>query len=242
MSLDALRGFDMFWIVGAAEVVHALHKTGNDTVTGFLSTQVSHVQWVGFHFYDMIFPLFVFIAGVSMVFSMDKTVARHGRLGAWLRFGRRCAATCLATVVMIGIWGSVQWLPLWADQLTGGSNPMAKANVQMLVGLGGHRGLFRCAGNQFLLRAAPDVFYFVRRFAVVVRLDVPVGHGVWDALFVCDLPRQRRHFGFLWFVSVVLSRTVSDARACNGTRVELQHRASACCRRSCAAGQSGGGI
>lgn len=55
-------------------------------------------------------------------------------------------ATCLATVVMIGIWGSIQWLPLWADQLTNAQNPAAKANVQMVVGLGAIVGCFIALG------------------------------------------------------------------------------------------------
>ena len=79
MSLDALRGFDMFWIVGAGALVEALGKMNDNSVTRFLSTQLSHVQWEGFHFEDLIFPMFVFISGVSLVFSTDKAMARQGR-------------------------------------------------------------------------------------------------------------------------------------------------------------------
>jgi SHS family sialic acid transporter-like MFS transporter len=39
----------------------------------------------------------------------------------------------LASVALIGTWGSVQWLPLWADQMTGGRVPSAKAMTQILV-------------------------------------------------------------------------------------------------------------
>ncbi|MDB6121234.1 MAG: naiP [Pedosphaera sp.] len=42
----------------------------------------------------------------------------------------------LASVALIGTWGSVQWMPLWADQLVGKSNPGAKANTQMVLALG----------------------------------------------------------------------------------------------------------
>lgn len=41
-----------------------------------------------------------------------------------------------ASVALIGTWGSVQWLPLWADQMVGKANPSAKANTQMLLALG----------------------------------------------------------------------------------------------------------
>jgi predicted acyltransferase len=101
-SLDALRGFDMFWIVGAAALVHALDDMGKNKVTDFLSTQLEHVQWEGVHFYDLIFPLFVFIAGVSMAFSMDKAVAKHGRRGAVIRLGRRGALLVLLGLFYYG--------------------------------------------------------------------------------------------------------------------------------------------
>jgi SHS family sialic acid transporter-like MFS transporter len=38
----------------------------------------------------------------------------------------------LSAVALIGTWGSVQWIPSWADKLTGGTNPGAKADVQMV--------------------------------------------------------------------------------------------------------------
>jgi len=82
MSLDALRGFDMFWIVGGAGIVRVLEKFTGSSVLGGIRAQLSHVEWAGFRFYDLIFPLFVFIAGVSLVFSTRKSVERHGQLGA----------------------------------------------------------------------------------------------------------------------------------------------------------------
>ena len=49
-------------------------------------------------------------------------------------------AIAFASIALIGTWGSVQWLPLWADQLTGGTMPHAKANTQILSGLGAITG------------------------------------------------------------------------------------------------------
>lgn len=79
MSLDALRGFDMFWILGADSLIYALHQWAGNPVTGWLATQFDHAEWAGFHFYDLIFPLFVFMMGVSTVFSLEKLVAREGK-------------------------------------------------------------------------------------------------------------------------------------------------------------------
>src|SRR5437762_2221728 len=76
LSVDALRGFDMFWIVGAEEVVHALAAASPNEVTNFLKEQFTHKKWEGVVFYDLIFPLFVFIVGVSLVFSLTKMIER----------------------------------------------------------------------------------------------------------------------------------------------------------------------
>jgi predicted acyltransferase len=115
MSLDALRGFDMFWIVGAGSLVHALSKMGENSVTKFLSTQLEHADWEGFHFYDLIFPMFVFIAGVSMTFSMDKALARQGQRGALTRLARRCVL-----LVLLGLFYYGGLSTPWPDiRLTG---------------------------------------------------------------------------------------------------------------------------
>ena len=74
MSVDALRGFDMFWIIGADSLVYALHRMSPSGPTSFLADELEHAEWEGFHFYDLIFPLFVFIVGVSLVFSLTKTI------------------------------------------------------------------------------------------------------------------------------------------------------------------------
>src|ERR1019366_2818514 len=89
MSVDALRGFDMFWIVGADSLVAALHRMSQTRPTTFLADQLEHAEWEGFHFYDLIFPLFVFIMGVSLVFSLTKIIEREGRAAAVKRVLKR---------------------------------------------------------------------------------------------------------------------------------------------------------
>src|SRR4051812_30913846 len=58
VSLDALRGFDMFWIVGGDRFFRALMKWGDWSFSPVVIEQLDHVAWEGFRFYDMIFPLF----------------------------------------------------------------------------------------------------------------------------------------------------------------------------------------
>lgn len=79
----------MFWIVGGDWIVEALHDANANPVTNFLGNQLQHVEWEGFHFYDLIFPLFVFIIGVSLVFSLSKIIAQEGRSAAVRRVIRR---------------------------------------------------------------------------------------------------------------------------------------------------------
>jgi len=76
-SLDALRGFDMFWIMGGEVIFGGLATLTGWPVLKWWATQLEHVQWHGFHFYDMIFPLFLFIAGISFPYSMAKRTANN---------------------------------------------------------------------------------------------------------------------------------------------------------------------
>jgi predicted acyltransferase len=70
ISLDALRGFDMLWIAGGESLMVALAAFTGWPLLQWAAGQMDHVAWEGFRFYDMIFPLFLFIAGISMPFSI----------------------------------------------------------------------------------------------------------------------------------------------------------------------------
>ena len=76
-SLDALRGFDMFWIMGGEGIFVGLATLTGLPIFKWWAEQCEHVPWHGFHFYDMIFPLFLFIAGISFPFSLAKRIANN---------------------------------------------------------------------------------------------------------------------------------------------------------------------
>jgi len=123
MSVDALRGFDMFWIIGADSLVYALNRMSKNKTTGFLAAQLEHAEWQGFHFYDLIFPLFVFIVGVSLVFSLSKTIETAGRGEALKRVFRRGVL-----LFVIGILYSSGFANRWPDiRLMGVLNRIALA-------------------------------------------------------------------------------------------------------------------
>jgi predicted acyltransferase len=76
LSIDTLRGFDMMFIMGFAALVKAtceLFPGGGDC---WLFTQMTHVDWNGFRHHDTIFPLFLFISGMTFPFSMSARLER----------------------------------------------------------------------------------------------------------------------------------------------------------------------
>lgn len=72
LSLDALRGFDMFFIMGGASLFVALATLFPNTFFQGIAHQMHHVEWNGLTHHDTIFPLFLFIAGISFPFSLQK--------------------------------------------------------------------------------------------------------------------------------------------------------------------------
>ncbi len=107
-SVDALRGLNMFWIMGfdGAMVALAQMSEGKGPLVhaagGFLGTQFQHVAWEGLRFYDLIFPLFVFLTGVSIVLSLPRLVEREGMAKAHLRVLRRSLLLYLMGLIAYG--------------------------------------------------------------------------------------------------------------------------------------------
>ena len=99
ISIDALRGFDMFWIAGGEGIVGALNAVSQSTPIQFVAKQLHHVSWQGFVFYDLIFPLFVFLVGMSIVFSLDRIIEKEGLRAAHMRIFRRFALLYLLAVL-----------------------------------------------------------------------------------------------------------------------------------------------
>ncbi len=82
VSLDALRGFDMFWILGADALFTTLAKVCDIAPLRLIAGQLEHKDWAGFAFYDLIFPLFVFMSGASLAFALPKIIEKEGRAAA----------------------------------------------------------------------------------------------------------------------------------------------------------------
>ncbi len=165
ISLDALRGFNMFWIVGASSLVHALKKMSDTGVIKGFSKQLGHVQWEGFNFIDLIFPMFVFISGISLVFSLDKTLERQGKAKALKRLITRSAL-----LILLGIYYSGGLRQPWP-------------NIR-LMGVLQHIG-WACLFGGILYIAAQ------RRAAVLACLCVTVLLGYWAVMEFVPFPDLR---------------------------------------------------
>lgn len=102
MSLDALRGFDMLWIMGGDSIGHAAAHVTAGPLWHAIAEQLDHVAWEGFRFYDLIFPLFVFMAGVSLVFSLGRAREEKGKDAALIRLFRRSLLMYLLGIFYYG--------------------------------------------------------------------------------------------------------------------------------------------
>jgi len=108
VSLDALRGFNFIWILGADGAVIALAdmmrvRGGSLAAAGnVLRAQMTHPYWEGLRFYDLIFPLFIFITGVAITLALPKQVAREGKAKAHLRVAKRALMLYVLGIIYYG--------------------------------------------------------------------------------------------------------------------------------------------
>jgi predicted acyltransferase len=114
LSIDALRGFDMFWIIGGGAIFESLVEVWRHPVTETLRVQLEHVQWEGFHFEDLIFPLFIFVVGAVLPFSLSRRAERgESALRIHLRVVQRAAVLVLLGLILNGLlrfdWPEMRW-------------------------------------------------------------------------------------------------------------------------------------
>jgi predicted acyltransferase len=103
ISVDALRGFDMFWIMGGHPIFMGLDNVFHNRFTGFIKQQFDHVEWLGFNFWDIIMPLFLFLAGVSMVFSFKKRLSQEKSYKAiWIHTIKRVVILWILGMIVQG--------------------------------------------------------------------------------------------------------------------------------------------
>lgn len=107
VSIDALRGADMLWIIGGEGVVLAFCRWMGLADDCWLARQMVHAPWHWREFcqYDTIFPLFLFLAGVSWPFSLAGQ-RKRGRTTAQIlgRIGFRVVALFVLGIFMANLF------------------------------------------------------------------------------------------------------------------------------------------
>jgi predicted acyltransferase len=99
-SIDALRGFDMFWIMGGDALFRAIANAAGAPWSPLVLRQLEHAEWEGFYFYDLIFPLFLFLVGAVLPFSLARQRSVPAALG---RIGRRTLLLVLFGLIYNGL-------------------------------------------------------------------------------------------------------------------------------------------
>ena len=104
VSIDALRGFDMFFLIGGFAIIRAVCEYADAPWAATVLEQLKHTEWHGFHFIDLIFPLFLFLVGASMAFSLVKRRERgHGRRELCLHVVKRSLLLLFLGMVYNGL-------------------------------------------------------------------------------------------------------------------------------------------
>ncbi len=114
LSVDVLRGFDMFWLVGGTGLALAITKLFGQGIQNLLIPQFDHAEWIGFTFYDLIFPLFEFVMGMSVVFSLKKILLHEGKVAAYRRLLTRFVLLFILGIIYYGglsnVWPEIRIL------------------------------------------------------------------------------------------------------------------------------------
>lgn len=171
-SLDALRGFAMFWIIGGGALFQALAKATGTQPFIWLGGQMEHPLWDGFRWWDAIFPTFLFAAGAAIPFSALRRVAAGRTTRAHeLLIGARRAVILILLGLMIGgiLYGK------WGEH-------MRNVRFPSVLGRIGIAWFFALAVSLFFGRRGRFVWFvglLVGYWAAMKLIPVP-GHGAGD--------------------------------------------------------------
>ena len=103
LSLDVLRGFDLFLLVALQPVLCAvLRQLDCEALNNTLLYQLDHARWEGVRAWDMVMPLFLFMSGVTMPYSLLKYRTQNGNLKVWMRVVKRFALLFLLGMLVQG--------------------------------------------------------------------------------------------------------------------------------------------
>jgi predicted acyltransferase len=182
MSLDVLRGLDMFFLTCLSYVFLTLPEVSDNALSVWLAGQCKHPEWAGFTVYDIVFPMFIFIVGVAMPFSFSRRLSLEGGKKELYKH------VFIRTIVLM-VLGLVLW------RTPGGPHPVYgyysvlyrigfsyffAAVIMMNTGIKGQIywafGLFAC--HWLLMRFVPVPGYGIADFGPEGNLDTYIGNHI----------------------------------------------------------------
>ncbi|WP_162418741.1 acyltransferase family protein [Cyclobacterium roseum] len=197
LSIDALRGFDMLLIAGGGTFLFLLEgKTGIGAID-WMANQLTHPAWNGFTFYDFIFPLFLFIAGVSLTFSLNKGKA----MGLPNSTLYRKTFIRMLILILLGIVYKNSPIPFFEP------SQIRLGSVLGRIGLATFVATLFYLNMDFYKRLASGLAILLLYYAALYLIPVP-GYGAGDLSFEGNLVG--------WF-----DRTFLPGRLLQGTYDEL---------------------
>lgn len=103
LSLDVLRGLDLMLLVGIQPILRMfLIELDSSTLNESLLYQLDHAQWEWLRVWDLVMPLFLFMSGVTMPYSLPKYKSQNGNKKVWGRVLKRFALLYILGIVVQG--------------------------------------------------------------------------------------------------------------------------------------------
>jgi len=186
-SLDAFRGFTMFWIVGGTALVAGLQKLTPNPVLNGLVYELSHTDWQGLRFYDLIWPSFMLMTGMSLPFSYAKRSQTQSHHQIFMRALRRC----LVLFLLGSLRESISFKHPYLVELSSALQPIALAYFAAFL-------LLRKSWRVQAAVAASILVFYAMLLAFVPAPGVPAGSYGRDANLV------------LWVDLVTLGRVLPE--------------------------------
>lgn len=104
LSIDALRGFDMLWLIGGKQALLAFAAALHVPFLPALRAQFQHSEWLGFTFWDFIASLFLFVVGLAIPYSIEGRLKKgRTRAQAYAHIVRRTLLLFALGLVFNGI-------------------------------------------------------------------------------------------------------------------------------------------
>ncbi len=187
ISLDAFRGFTMFWIVGGTALVTGLQKLNPNPAINGLVYELSHTDWQGLRFYDLIWPSFMLMTGMSLPFSYAKSSIIQTHRQIFVRVLRRC----LVLFLLGALRESISFHHPYLVELSSALQPIALAYFAAFL-------LIRMPWRVQAAVGAGILVFYALLLALVSAPGVPAGSYGKDANLV------------LWVDLVTLGRVLPE--------------------------------